>query len=293
LAELPLIFHQGDLADTASLRKVLDASAPDEIYNLGAMSNMRASFELAESTGEVNAMGPLRLLEWIRTRSPQTRLFQASTSELFGTVCQSPQTEETPFHPRSPYGVAKLYAHWMGIHYREIYQLYATNGILYNHESPKRGEAFVSRKITRGAARIASGSEQKLLLGNLDAKRDWSYAKDIVEGMWLSLQADQPDDYIFASGKGTSVRTFTELAFREVGIEIEWEGNGIHEKGRNHKTGEILIEISPSFYRPSEELPLIGQPNKAFERLGWKTVTPIEELISLMVQADLTAQEVL
>ncbi len=282
-----LFLHDGDLADAPSLARIIEAAQPTEVYNLAAMSDVKISFDLPEYTGDIDGVGVLRLLEVVRTKSRAIRVYQASTSELFGKVRAVPQNEETPFHPRSPYGVAKLYAYWAVVNYREAYQMYACNGILFNHESPRRGEKFVSRKITLSVAKIKAGLQDKLILGNLDAKRDWGYAKDFVEGMWLMMQQEQPDDYVLATGETTTVRHFVELAFQEIGIRITWEGKGQEEKGRDARSGKILVEISPEFFRPSEVDHLIGDPAKAKQKLGWTPKTSVQELVRIMVEADL------
>jgi GDPmannose 4,6-dehydratase len=282
-----LHLHFADLADSASLKRVLELSSPHEVYHLGAMSHVKVSFEIPEYTANVDGVGTLRLLELIRTLDPKIRFYQASTSELYGKVREIPQTEETPFHPRSPYAVAKLYAYWIVVNYREAYNLFACNGILFNHESPRRGELFVSRKITLAAAKIAAGLQDKLVLGNLDAKRDWGYAKDFVEGMWRMLQQERPDDYVLATGKTTTVRAFTELAFQKIGVELEWVGDGLHERGIDRVTGRLLVEVSPQFFRPAEVDLLIGNPAKAKEKLGWEPKTELEELVEIMMEADL------
>jgi len=282
-----ITLHEGDIGDGSSLKRMIEQIRPHEIYNLAAMSHVQVSFEVPEYTADVDGLGVLRILEAIRSVDPSIRFYQASTSELFGKVVEIPQTEKTPFYPRSPYGVAKLYAYWIVVNYREAYNIYACNGILFNHESPRRGETFVSRKITLGAARIAEGLQDKLVLGNLDAKRDWGYAEDFVEGMWRMLQAKKSDDYVLATGTTTLVRDFVALSFREVGIEIEWEGIGIQEKGIDRATGRILVEVSSEFFRPTEVEILIGNPEKAFLNLGWKPSTTIAELVKIMMQADL------
>ncbi len=281
--------HEGDLSDATNLKRIVENIDPQEIYNLAAMSDVKSSFDIPEYTIDVDGVGVLRLLEAIRAVDPSIRFYQASTSELFGKVQEIPQSEKTPFYPRSPYGVAKLYAYWIVVNYREAYQLFACNGILFNHESPRRGENFVSRKVTLGVARIKCGLQEKLMLGNLDAKRDWGYAKDFVEGMWLMLQQKTPEDFVLATGETTSVRRFVELAFQEAGIEISWEGKGIDEKGRDAKTGKVLVEISPEFFRPAEVDILIGDATQAQKKLGWSGKLPIEELVSLMVKSDLEA----
>jgi GDPmannose 4,6-dehydratase len=283
-------FHQGDLGDSSSLKRIVETVNPDEIYNLAAMSHVKVSFEIPEYTADVDGIGVLRMLDAIRSHNPKIRFYQASTSELFGKVREIPQTEATPFYPRSPYGVAKLYAFWIVVNYREAYDLFACNGILFNHESPRRGENFVSRKITLAAARIKLGLQEKVVLGNLNAQRDWGFAKDFVEGMWLMLQQNRPQDYVLATGETATVRRFVELAFGEVGIEIQWENEGIDEKGRDLKTGKVLVEISPEFYRPAEVELLVGDPSKARKELGWKPKTSLEELVKVMVQSDLETQ---
>ena len=253
------------------------------------MSHVKISFDMPEYTADVDALGVLRLLEAIRSHDHKIRFYQASTSELFGKVRESPQTERTPFHPRSPYGVAKLYAHWIVVNYREAYGLHASNGILFNHESPRRGETFVSRKITLGIARIIHGLQDKLSVGNLDSQRDWGFAKDFVKGMWLMLQMPKPDDYVLATGTTTTVRKFIELSFEEVGIEIDWRGVGLQEKGIDRSTGKILVEVSPQFFRPSEVDLLIGDASKAKEKLGWTSTTTLKELVQMMMREDLAA----
>lgn len=279
--------HEGDLGDSSSIRWIVDSVRPDEIYNLAAMSDVKSSFEMPEYAAEVDGIGVLRLLEAMRASCPKSRFYQASTSELYGKVREIPQTETTPFHPRSPYAVAKLYAYWAVINYREAYNLYACNGILFNHESPRRGEGFVSRKITMAVSRIKMGLQTTLVLGNLDAKRDWGYAKDFVEAMWVMLQQDRADDYLLATGITTTVREFVELAFKEASIDVRWEGSGLNEKGYNEATGALLVEISPEFFRPSEVDLLIGNPKKAKEVLGWTPRTTLEELVRIMMKADL------
>ncbi len=277
--------HEGDLGDSSSLKRIIEKTDPDEIYNLGAMSHVKVSFEVPEYTADVDGIGVLRLLDAIKAHNPKIRFYQASTSELFGKVKEIPQSEKTPFYPRSPYGVAKLYAYWIVVNYREAYGIYACNGILFNHESPRRGETFVSRKITLAAARIAAGLQEKLSLGNLDAKRDWGYARDFVEGMWLMLQQKEPEDFVLATGETTTVRKFVELVFQEVGLPIEWKGIGLDEKGYG-PDGRILVEISPQFFRPAEVDLLIGDPAKAKKQLGWIPKTSVEELVKMMVCSD-------
>jgi GDPmannose 4,6-dehydratase len=278
--------HEGDLSDASSLKRIIEKTDPHEVYNLGAMSHVKVSFEMAEYTADVDAIGVLRLLDAVKTHNPKIRFYQASTSELFGKVEEVPQSEKTPFYPRSPYGVAKLYAYWIVVNYREAYGMYACNGILFNHESPRRGEAFVSRKITLAAARISAGLQDKVVLGNLDAKRDWGYAKDFVEGMWLMLQQEKPDDFVLATGETTTVRKFVEMAFQEVDLPIEWRGSGLREKGVG-PDGRIFIEIAPEFFRPAEVDLLIGDSGKAQAKLGWQPKTSLQQLVKMMIESDL------
>lgn len=285
-----ITLHYGDMTDATNLIRLIQQLKPDEIYNLAAQSHVKVSFELPEYTAETDGVGTLRLLEAVRIcgLTESTRIYQASTSELYGKVQEVPQTENTPFYPRSPYGVAKLYAYWITKNYRESYGIYAVNGILFNHESERRGETFVTRKITLSAARIAHGIQEKLYLGNLDAQRDWGYAKDYVECMWLMLQQDKPEDYVIATGVQHSVRTFCELAFRCAGIELDWEGAGEHEKGICRETGRVLIEVDPHYYRPAEVESLLGDPTKARTQLGWDPGrTSIEQLVGIMMGHDL------
>ncbi len=282
-----LFLHEGDLGDSSSLKRVVEEVQPNEVYNLAAMSHVKVSFDVPEYTANVDALGTLRLLEAVRTNCPKARFYQASTSELFGKAKEIPQNELTPFYPRSPYGVAKLYGYWAVVNYREAYGLYACNGILFNHESPRRGETFVSRKITIAAARIHAGFQEKLVLGNLDAQRDWGFARDFVEGMWRMLQQDEPEDFVLATGKTTTVRKFVELSFQAVGMDILWEGKGVDEKGRDRATGRIIVEISPEFFRPAEVDLLIGDASKATEKLGWSSKTSLEELVQIMMRADI------
>lgn len=281
--------HYGDMTDATNLIRIVQEVQPDEIYNLAAQSHVMVSFETPEYTANADSLGTLRLLEAIRILGLEKtcRFYQASTSELFGKVVETPQTEETPFYPRSPYGVAKLYAFWIVKNYRESYGIHASNGILFNHESPVRGETFVTRKITRAAAAIAKGSEETLFLGNLNARRDWGHAKDFVEGMWRMLQQDIPDDYVLATGVQASVRDFTQLAFREAGIDLVWEGEAENEKGICSKSGKVLVEIDPRYYRPAEVDTLVGDASKAERVLGWKAKTSWQELCREMVKADL------
>ncbi|MHC1755233.1 MAG: GDP-mannose 4,6-dehydratase [Methanosarcina sp.] len=284
-----LHFHSCDMTDYSKLIRIIKEVSPDEIYNLAAQSNVQTSFDRPEYTAEINALGTLRLLEAMRTLGleKKTRFFQASTGDLFGSSLEIPQNENTPFNPKNPYAVSKLYAYWIAINYREAYDMFVCNGILFNHESPIRPENFVTRKITKAAVRIKKGFQKKLYLGNLNAKRDWGFAGDYVEAMWLMLQQGEPDDYVIATGKTHSVQDMVEFAFREVGLEIEWEGEGLEKKGRNAATGEILIEVDPQFYRPLESSLLVGNPSKAREKLGWMPGINFEELIKMMVKNDL------
>ena len=282
--------HYGDMTDSSSLIRIISMVKPDEIYNLAAQSHVKVSFDVPESTADTDAIGVLRLLEAVRIlgREKSTRIYQASTSELFGQVQEVPQRETTPFYPRSPYSVAKLYAFWIMKNYRESYGMYAVNGILFNHESERRGENFVTRKITLAAARIAAGLQDKLYLGNLDARRDWGYAPDYVECMWLILQQPEPDDYVIATGEYHTVREFATLAFARAGIELQWQGSGLDEKGVDAATGRVLVEVDPRFFRPAEVEQLLGDPSKAREKLGWNpTKTSFEELVNRMVDADI------
>lgn len=282
--------HYGDMTDSSSLIRIIGEVKPDEIYNLAAQSHVKVSFDVPEYTAETDAVGVLRLLEAIRIlgRERSTKVYQASTSELFGKVAEVPQTERTPFHPRSPYSVAKLYAFWIMKNYRESYGMFTANGILFNHESERRGENFVTRKISLAAARIVHGLQDKLYLGNLDAKRDWGYARDYVECMWLILQQEQPDDYVIATGEYHSVREFTTMAFARVGINLRWEGKGIDEKGIDEATGRVLVEVDPRFFRPCEVDELLGNPEKARRELGWNPrATSFERLVEIMVDSDM------
>lgn len=288
-ANVRFILHYGDMTDSTNIIKIIQDVQPDEIYNLAAQSHVKVSFETPEYTANSDAVGALRILEAIRILKleTKTKFYQASTSELYGKVQEVPQTETTPFYPRSPYAVAKLYAFWITKNYREAYGMYACNGILFNHESPIRGETFVTRKITRGVARIKLGMQKKIYLGNIDAKRDWGHAKDYVEGMWLMLQQETPEDYVLATGETTSVRDFITMAFNEVGIKMKWEGTGVDEKGINAETGDILIEIDPNYFRPTEVDLLIGDASKAFNNLGWKPKHNLQDLVKDMVQSDM------
>jgi len=281
--------HYGDLTDSTNLIRIIQEVQPDEIYNLAAQSHVQVSFETPEYTANADALGTLRLLEAIRILNlgAKTRFYQASTSELYGKVQAIPQSETTPFYPRSPYAAAKLYAYWITINYREAYGMHASNGILFNHEGPTRAETFVTRKITRAVAAIHLGFQDKLYLGNLDAKRDWGNARDYVEGMWRILQQPRPDDYVLATGEAHSVREFVECAFAEVGIDIGWKGTGVEERGFDRKNGRCLIAIDPGYFRPTEVDLLLGDPSKAFKTLGWKHTTTFPQLVSDMVASDL------
>jgi GDPmannose 4,6-dehydratase len=281
--------HYGDMTDSTNLIRVIQESRPDEIYNLAAQSHVKVSFEVPEYTANADAVGALRMLEGIRLLglSDKVRFYQASTSELYGKIQEVPQSETTPFYPRSPYAVAKLYAYWMVVNYREAYGMHASNGILFNHESPIRGGTFVTRKITLGVAAIHLGLQKILHLGNIDARRDWGHAREYVRGMWLMLQQDKPDDYVLATGEAHSVREFVELAFSEVGIEVVWKGEGVDEKGINAKTGDVIVAIDPHYFRPTEVDLLIGDPGKAHRLLGWKHETSFAALVKEMMQSDL------
>jgi GDPmannose 4,6-dehydratase len=283
------ILHYGDMTDATNLLRIVQETQPDEIYNLAAQSHVQVSFEMPEYTANADAVGTLRLLEAIRLLglTRKTRFYQASTSELYGKVQAVPQNETTPFYPRSPYAAAKLYAYWMVVNYREAYGMHASNGILFNHESPLRGETFVTRKITRAAAAIHLGLQDKLFIGNLDAQRDWGHAKDYVQGMWLMLQQDEPDDYVLATGKTVAVRSFVEKVFRRVGVDIEWRGEGVEERGLDAATGRCLIEVDPRYFRPTEVDLLLGDSSKARAKLGWSHRVEIDELIAEMVREDL------
>ncbi len=288
-AKTNFFLHYGDMTDSTNLIRLVQEVQPDEIYNLAAQSHVHVSFETPEYTANADAMGPLRLLEALRIlgMGKKTRFYQASTSELYGKVQQVPQTETTPFYPRSPYGVAKLYAYWITVNYREAYDFHASNGILFNHEGPWRGETFVTRKITRAVAAIKLGLQKRIYLGNIDAMRDWGHARDFVEGMWRILQHDVADDYVLATGKMHSVREFIELAFAHVNIQIEWKDHGISEKGINASTGEILVQIDPTYFRPTEVEQLLGDATKARNVLGWKPTVTFHELVKEMVESDL------
>ncbi len=283
--------HYGDLGDSSSLNRILAETRPTEVYNLAAQSHVAVSFQQPEYTADVDATGVLRLLESIRVNRLDARFYQASTSELYGQVVETPQTETTPFHPRSPYAVAKLYGYWIVRNYRESYGLHASNGILFNHESERRGENFVTRKITLGLAAVKQGLRERLSLGNLDAKRDWGHARDYVEAMWLMLQQDEPDDYVIATGETHSVREFVEAAGAAAGLEIEWSGEGADEVGRGPATGRVIVDVDPRFFRPAEVDLLLGDPSKARARLGWKPRISFEALAETMMRADLALVE--
>ncbi|KXS43599.1 MAG: GDPmannose 4,6-dehydratase [Methanolobus sp. T82-4] len=284
-----LFYHENDLTDLSSIVRTFQDILPDEVYNLAAQSNVQTSFERPEYTSQVNALGTLRLLETIKILQLQDKIryFQASTGEVFGKNPESPKTEKTAFHPCNPYAVSKTYAHWITVNYRESYGMFACNGILFNHESPMRPISFVTRKITASVARISKGMQEVLVLGNLDAKRDWGFAGVYVKAMWLTLQQSEPQDYIFATGKAHSVRDFVEIAFREVGIGINWEGNGLKEIGKDISNGRILVRVSPDFYRPLESNLSVGNSAKAYQMMGWKPETSFEELVRIMVRNDL------
>jgi len=283
-----LFLHYGDLTDSSNLNRLIEKIQPDEIYNLAAQSHVQVSFEVPEYTAEADAVGTLRLLDAIRETGVKCKFYQASTSELFGGLPETaPQSEKTPFYPKSPYGVAKLYSYWITVNYRESYNLFSCNGILFNHESPRRGETFVTRKITRAVASIICGKQDKLSLGNLDAKRDWGYAGDYVEAMWLILQQEKPQDYVIATNETHTVREFVELSFKEVGIDIEWKGEGVNEKGYNRTTGKLLIDVNPKYFRPAEVELLWGDATKAQKELGWKRKVNFKGLVHMMIDADL------
>ncbi len=288
-ADPRFILHYGDMTDSTNLIRIMQEAQPTEVYNLAAQSHVQVSFETPEYTANADAIGTLRLLEAIRILGLEKscRFYQASTSELYGLVQEVPQRETTPFYPRSPYAAAKLYAYWIVVNYREAYGMHASNGILFNHESPLRGETFVTRKITRAAAAISLGKQQKLYLGNMDAKRDWGHAREYVRGMWLMMQQDAPDDYVLATGETTEVRQFVSWAFEDVGITLNWKGEGIDEKGICAKTGAVIVEVDPRYFRPTEVELLLGDPTKAKEKLGWTHDTSVRELCREMVKADL------
>ncbi len=285
-AKRNLFLHYGDLTDSSNINRILEKVQPNEIYNLGAQSHVKVSFELPEYTGNVDGLGTLRLLDAVRELGLKVKIYQAGSSEMFGKVVETPQKESTPFYPRSPYGCAKVYAHFLAINYRESYNMFVCNGILFNHESPRRGATFVTRKVTRGLARIKAGLDTTLYIGNLDAKRDWGYAKEYVEAMWRMLQHDTPDDYIIATGETHSVREMIELAGREFGFDIVWKGKGLEEKGIDAQTGAVLIQIDPEYFRPAEVDLLKGDYTKAKTILGWSPRVTFAELIKIMCQAD-------
>jgi len=285
-----LFLHHGDLSDSSNLSRLLEKIQPDEVYNLGAQSHVKVSFDIPEYTADVDGIGTLRILDAIREARIKTKFYQASSSELFGKVQEVPQKETTPFYPRSPYGCAKLFAYWITKNYRESYGMFACNGILFNHESPRRGETFVTRKITRGLARIASGKHECIYLGNLDAKRDWGYAKDYVEGMWRMLQQKQPDDFVLATGETHSVREFIEECMKLLKIDFAWKGKGLREVGYDKKTKKTLIKIDSRYFRPAEVDLLLGDPSKAKKELGWKPETTFKKLVKIMLRDDLKAE---
>ena len=285
-----IFLHYGDLTQSTNILRIIKEVLPDEIYNLGAQSHVQVSFDTPEYTAQTDALGPLRILEAVRllNLTKQTKIYQASTSELYGLIQESPQSELTPFYPRSPYGVAKLYAYWITVNYRESYGIYACNGILFNHESPRRGETFVTRKITRGLTRIAAGIQDCLYMGNINSLRDWGHAKDYVEMQWRMLQQEKPEDYVIASGQMTSVRKFIEISAKELNWGgIDWEGEGVNEIGKRKDNGKIVIRISPKFYRPAEVETLLGDATKAHKQLGWKPTKNIKDLINEMIESDL------
>jgi len=279
--------HYGDLTDSSNLNQLISSIKPQEIYNLGAQSHVHTSFQIPEYTADVDALGVIRLLDAIKENDPSIKYYQASTSELFGKISESPQTEKTPFNPQSPYAIAKLYAFWISKNFRDAYQMYTCNGILFNHESPRRGLGFVTRKITSGVANILNKQQKTLFMGNLDAKRDWGYAKDYVHAMWLMLQQETPDDYVIATGENHTVREFIEKSFAYVDVEVEWRGEGVEEEGVDRKTGVVLVKIDPYYFRPTEVDELLGDPARAKDELGWETRTSFDELVEIMMKADL------
>ena len=278
--------YHGDMTDSANLNKLLSQIRPDEVYNLAAQSHVKVSFDVPEYTAQVDAVGSLRLLDGILNHCPEARIYQASTSEMYGLVREIPQSEETPFHPRSPYAAAKVYAYWITRNYREAYNLFAVNGILFNHESERRGKTFVTRKITIGLSEVSLGLRPVLKLGNLDAKRDWGYAKEYVDAMWRMLQQDEPEDFVIASGKCYSVKEFVDMTAAELGMELEWSGEGVDEKAIDRKTGKVVVEIDPRYFRPSEVPLLQGNPSKAKEKLGWEPKVDLKQLVEIMVKHD-------
>lgn len=281
-----LSLHYGDLCDSSNLNRLLEKIQPNEIYNLGAQSHVKVSFEVPEYTADVDAVGTLRILDAIRETGVACRFYQASTSEMFGLVQEIPQTETTPFHPRSPYGAAKVYAYWVTVNYRESYGLHASNGILFNHESPRRGPTFVTRKVTMAAARIKAGQQSCLFMGNMDAKRDWGFAPDYVYGMWLMLQQDQPDDYVIATNETHTVREFIEKSFAHLSMPIQWKGEGVNEEGIRTDTGDVVVKIDPRYFRPAEVDLLLGNPAKAKKQMGWEPKVKFDELVRIMTDAD-------
>lgn len=288
IGNMRLFLHHGDLTDSSNLNRLIQKIQPDEIYNLAAQSHVKVSFDVPEYTAETDAIGTLRLLDAIRENGVKCRFYQASTSELFGGLPgTAPQNEKTPFYPKSPYGVAKLYSYWITVNYRESYDMYACNGVLFNHESPRRGETFVTRKITRAVASIIAGKQEKLSLGNLDAKRDWGFAGDYVQAMWLMLQQDKPQDYVIATNETHTVREFVELSFKEAGIEIEWKGTGVDEKGYDKTTGKMLVDVNPKYFRPAEVELLWGDATKAETELGWHRKVDFLQLVKMMVDSDM------
>jgi GDPmannose 4,6-dehydratase len=289
-SDVQLFLHYGDLSDASNISRLLGKIHPDEIYHLGAQSHVRVSFDIPESTADITGLGTLRLLDAIRDTGIETRFYQASSSEMFGKVLEVPQTETTPFYPRSPYGCAKVFAYWITRNYRESYGLFACNGILFNHESPRRGETFVTRKITRGLSRVRLGVDECIHLGNLDAKRDWGYAKDYVEAMWMMLQVSEPDDYVIATNETHSVREFVETTCRHLDYCIEWQGEGINEVGVDKQSGKVLVRIDPQYYRPAEVDLLVGDYAKAKRQLGWEPAVKFSELVELMTNADFEAE---
>lgn len=286
IKEAKLFLHYGDLTDSSNINRIIEKIKPDEIYHLGAQSHVRVSFDMPEYTGNVTGLGTVRILDAIRETGIKTKFYQASSSEMFGNVKNLPINEDTPFNPQSPYAAAKVYGYWMAKNYRDSYGIFTVNGILFNHESPRRGETFVTRKVTRGLARIKSGRDEKLFLGNLDAKRDWGYAKDYVYGMWQMLQTDTPDDYVLATNESHSIREMIETAGRFLDMEIVWQGEGLNEKGVDNKTGNTIIEIDPKYFRPAEVFELRGDYSKAREKLGWEPKTKFKDLIELMAKTD-------
>lgn len=288
-----LILHYGDISDSSNMSRLIENIQPDEIYHLAAQSHVRVSFDIPEYTGDVTGLGTLRILDAIRESGVKTKFYQASSSEMFGLVQHVPQTEETPFYPRSPYGVAKVYGYWITKNYRESYDLFACNGILFNHESPRRGETFVTRKVSRGLARIKLGLDEMLYMGNLDAKRDWGYAKDYVEGMWMMLQQDKPDDYVLATNETHTVREFIEVASQRLGFDLEWQGKDVDEVGIDRNTGKIIIKIDPVYFRPAEVDLLIGDASKAKKLMGWEPKVKFKELVEIMVDSDLEHESTL